>query len=147
MKTKLIPIVLLLLTSVVGVNANTIISNQNINVEKLVKDQIETKYNDAVIVETETVNNQIKVDIIHQQKEKDVLFNNQGVWQSTKYDMPKSELPKKIKEVIENSKYSSYKISDVEVIETPSKNIYEIELDKFFSDEITIYVTLDGKIL
>ena len=147
MKTKLIPIVLLLLTSVVGVNANTIISNQNINVEKLIKDQIEAKYNDAVIVETETENNQIKVDIIHQQKEKDVLFNNQGVWQSTKYDMPKSELPKKIKEVIENSKYSSYKISDVEVIETPSKNIYEIELDKFFSDEITIYVTLDGKIL
>ena len=147
MKTKLIPIVLLLLTSVVGVNANTIISNQNINVEKLINDQIEAKYNDAVIVETETENNQIKVDIIHQQKEKDVLFNNQGVWQSTKYDMPKSELPKKIKEVIENSKYSSYKISDVEVIETPSKNIYEIELDKFFSDEITIYVTFDGKIL
>ncbi len=110
--------------------------------------QVKAKYQGAVIRGTEREDGQIKVEIIHQQKEKDVVFNAQGVWQSTTYDMRNSELPDSIKQVLKNSEYSSWSVDDVEVIETPTQSMYEIELDKWFNDEdMTIYITFDGKIL
>ena len=110
--------------------------------------QVKAKYQGVVIRGTEREDGQIKVEIIHQQKEKDVVFNAQGVWQSTTYDMRNSELPDSIKQVLKNSEYSSWSVDDVEVIETPTQSMYEIELDKWFNDEdMTIYITFDGKIL
>ena len=118
------------------------------NIDSTIRSQIEAKYKGAVIVEMEREDGKIKVEVIHDQKEKDIVSSAQGVWQSTKYDISKSELPKKIKEVIKTSKYSSYSIDNVEVIETPTQSMYEIELDKWYnSDEVTIYITFDGKIL
>ena len=127
---------------------NTTNATNPSNVDSAVRSQIEAKYKGAVIIEMEREDGKIKAEIIHDQKEKDVVSNAQGVWQSTKFDISKSELPKKIKEVIKASKYSSYSIDNVEVIETPTQSMYEIELDKWYnSDEVTIYITFDGKLL
>ena len=153
MKIKFIAPVLFLLMSFFVASANSVrpinttntISNTNI--DSLIRSKIEQKYKNAVILEIKNEDGNIEVEIIHDQKEKDVVFNSLGVWQSTKYDIFKSELSKKIKEVIKKSKYSSYSIDSIEVIETPARLIYEIELDKWFSDDITIYVTFDGEIL
>ena len=143
MKTKIITIALLLFTTLGLAIANP----TNVDVDAKINNHIETKYKDAVVLETENEEGKIEVKIIHQQKEKKVIFNKLGVWQSTKYDIKKSELPQKIKTTIKGSKYSSYKIDSIETIETPKQSIYEIELEKLFNDDITIYITFDGKIL
>lgn len=140
MKTIFITIALLFTTLTV------VMANPN-SKDAEIRKQIETMYKNAVILEIEYENGNIEVEIIHNQKEKDVTFNNAGEWQSTKYDILKLELPDKIKTVIKNSKYSSYNIDDIEAIETPSKSIYEIELDKLLSDDVTIYITFEGVIL
>ena len=151
MKIKFIaPVLLLLLMTFFVASANAVNPTNTINsvnIDSLIRNHIETKYKDAVILETKNENGNIEVEIIHDQKKKDVVFNNLGVWQSTKYDVLKSELPKKIKEAIKKSKYSSYRINEIEIIETPARSIYEIELEKLFGDDITIYITFDGKIL
>lgn len=144
MKTKLITAILLLSATLATASPN---ATSPTNIDSLIRTQIEAKYSGAVIVDVENENGKIEVDIVHKQTEKDVIFNNFGVWQSTKYDILKTELPKKITEAIKKSKYSSYSIDDVEVIETPSRSIYEIELEKWFSDDITIYITFDGVII
>jgi len=141
MKIKFFSTALLLFTTFVVAFGNPI------EIDLLIRGQVFAKYKNAVIIETEKENQNIKVEIIHQHKEKDLIFNSQGVWQSTKYDISKSELPNKIKTALKNSQYSSYRIDDIEVIETPTKSIYEIDLDKIFGDDITIYVTFDGEIL
>ncbi len=127
---------------------NTTNATNPSNADSVVRSQIEAKYKGAVIIEMEREDGKIKAEIIHDQKEKDVVSSTQGVWQSTKFDISKSELPQKIKEVIKASQYSSYSIDNVEVIETPTQSMYEIELDKWYnSDEVTIYITFDGKLL
>ena len=141
MKTKFITTLLLLFTTLSIATAQTI----DVNIE--LKKYIDTKYKDALILEIEEDGINIEVEIIHNKKRKDLVFNKLGIWQSTKYDIKRSELPEKIKKIIKKSKYSSYKIDDVEVIETPTKSLYELGLDKWFGDEITIYVTLEGKII
>ncbi len=147
MKTTLIKVALILFTTF-GLNAANGFSQTNsTDVDLLIKNQIEAKYKGAVILETEKENGKIEVEIISNQKKKTLIFSNEAVWQSTKYDVLKSELPEKIKEVIKNSKYSSYKIDEVEVIEKPDRNLYKIDLDKFLSDDVTIYIDFDGKII
>ena len=141
MKTKFITTLLLLFTTL------SIATAQTIDVTIELKKYIETKYKDALILEIEEDGINIEVEIIHNKKRKDLVFNKLGIWQSTKYDIKRSELPEKIKKIIKKSKYSSYKIDDVEVIETPTKSLYELGLDKWFGDEITIYVTFEGKII
>lgn len=131
-----------LLLSVVVASANPT------NMYSEIRKQIEMKYKGAVVLKIDDDNGKFEVEIIHQGNEKDAIFNNLGVWQSTKYDIKKSELPKKIKNVVENSVYSSYRIEEVEVIETPTQSLYEIDLDKWFKDEdVTVYITFDGEIL
>ena len=120
----------------------------SVNIDSLIRSEISLKYKGAVIIEIEKENGNIEVEIIHEQKEKNVIFNSQGEWQSTKYDISKTELPTNIKDAIANSKYSSYNIDDIEVIKTPTTSMYEVKLDKWFSsDEKTIYITFDGKII
>ncbi len=147
MKTKTTTLLLLLLATLTisSAKCNT---TTTINIDSLIEQQVSTRYQGAIILELETEDGNIKGEIIHEQRKKSVIFNRQGVWQSTKYDLLKSELPKSIKDVIKASKYSSYWIDDIEVIETPSRSLYEIELDKWFNrDEFTIYITFEGKIL
>ena len=141
MKTKFITTLLLLFTTL------SIAIAQPIDVNIELKKYIETKYKDALILEIEEDGTNVEVEIIHNNKKKELVFNNLGIWQSTKYDIKRSELPKKIKNIIKKSKYSSYRIDDVEVIVTPTKSLYELDLDKWFGDEITIYVTFEGKII
>ena len=141
MKTKMITSVLLLLTTFAFAIPNPTDVNTKIN------KQIKTKYQDAIILERENEDGNIEIEIVHKQKEKKVIFSNLGVWQLTKYDLFKSELPQKIKNTIKASKYSSYVIDEIKVIETPTNSIYEIELDKMFDEDITIYVKFDGEIL
>ncbi len=117
------------------------------DVLRKVREYIKTEYKDALIVETERENGKVEVDIVHGKTKKTVIFDELGTWQSTKYEIKKSELPGVIKSSLKNSEYSSYRVEEVEVIETPDKSLYEIELGKLFSDGITIYATPEGEIL
>ena len=139
---KLLSIVTLLSATVFAANAQTA------DVKTKIDNQIIKMFDGkAVVVETENKNNLFELEVIHQSIEKEIIFTSAGEWQSTSYDIPKSDLPEKIKAVIKASKYSSYSIDDVDVIITPLKSVYKIDLDKLFGDDITIYVTFEGEIL
>ena len=146
MKKKLIPAILLLAATFTSAYSNNLMQAKD--PDSSIKNHIETKYKGAVTLETEHEDGLIKVEIRHQHKNKDVVFTAQGVWLSTNYDLSKSDLPTKIKTVLKESQYSSYNIDDIEVIESPTKFLYEIELEKWFNDdEKTIYITSEGDIL
>lgn len=119
-----------------------------IDSDTVIRRKIKELYPDAIISHIEHENGIIEVELMHQNRDKEVKLTNDAIWISTEYDIRNSELPENIKNLIKNtSKYDGYSIDEVKVIETPSRSIYEIELDKWFSDDITIQVTFDGKIL
>ncbi len=97
--------------------------------------------------EWEDDKNVYEVEIVHNGIEKDLYFNTQGQWQSTKFDIRKKQLPAKVREIISSSTYTFYLIEDIEQIETPDKTIYKVEMEKILSDyEVTLFFDENGEI-
>lgn len=108
---------------------------------------IQTKYPGSVTIDIDNDDGKIEVEIVHERKEKDLDFNSRGEWLKTSYELEKSDLPRNIKEALKSSAYSSYSVDDVEFNETPKDSYYKIDLEKWFSDDVTVYISSSGKIL
>lgn len=106
---------------------------------------IQEKYPRAITIDIDNDKTKIEVEIVHDGREKDLLFNSRGQWQSTSFEMLDSELPRVIEEALKDSSYSSYSIEDIDFYETPKQSYYKIELEKWFSDDVTVYISTDGK--
>lgn len=112
------------------------------NIKKFISD----KYPDARIVEIDTERNgMVEVDIVHQNRGKDVLFKADGSWVSTSWDIRVSELPQAAQSAV-NAKYPNYRIDDVEYVETPDGDYYLVEVERGEA-EAKVKVTAEGAIL
>ncbi|MFI3330546.1 MAG: PepSY-like domain-containing protein [Rikenellaceae bacterium] len=114
---------------------------------KKITSEIQRMYRGASIKEIEKERTGYEVEIIHEKRSKEVKFNNSINWVSTTYDIRSSELPPKIQDAIKRSKYGVMRIDDVDVIETPKRNYYEIEFDKLLGGEAKARIDFNGKFL
>lgn len=113
--------------------------------DKTIKDFIQEKYPNTFIVEFEYEDGMIKVEIIHENKEKDIYFNGAKKWVISKWDLLRNELPEIVNSII-NSKYPNYKLDDVEYVQTPSEEYYLVELEQG-EQEIKLRINKNGNIL
>ena len=104
---------------------------------------IEENYPEARIVDIEIEQQYIEVEIIHNQKNKDVIFNAQKEWTNTHYDIKQTEIEEIVLESIKQSEYQNHKIDDIEKYETPSGIYYLIEFD----ENIKIKIDTNGQII
>ena len=115
------------------------------NLNQTYVDFISSNYIGAVILESEYEHGYLEVEIFHEAKEKIVRFNASNVWVDTHWDIRKTDLPSAVNTALNNSKYSKYRIDDVEYYQTPSGDYYLLELEKGFKD-VTIRIKADGNI-
>ena len=119
---------------------------ENIPVNNEIKNFIEQKYEGAKILYAEKdFNGETDVEIIHDNKSKEVKFNRNNNWISTTWDVAINDLPDAARESVIN-RYPDYRIDDVDYIETPSGNRYKVEMEKGEWDK-TLFVTANGEIL
>ena len=105
-------------------------------------------YPNARIIDIEREDGRIEVEIIDGNFVREVLFDMNNVWILTKTDLKQSEIPSNIREAIAHSEYSTYKIEDATLVETPQIDYYEIELEDEISDhEVTLKIDTDGNII
>ena len=121
---------------------------------------IEEKYAGARIVEVDVENDKsdrdygfTEVDIIHfdsdinRNTSKEVLFDKNGEWYSTSWDVRKNELPVAVTTTISNQ-YAGYQIDDAEYFEMAAGTAYYlIELEGNNTLDINIKIAADGTIL
>lgn len=107
---------------------------------------INSKYPGARIVEIENEHQTIEVDIIHENRGKEVVFDINQKWINTHYDISKQEVETIVLEALNNSAYHSYVIDDIEKYETPSGDYYLFELEKG-QQEIKIKMDREGNML
>lgn len=113
---------------------------------KTIQDFIGEKYPGARIVEREYDDGMIKVEIVHENREKDIYFDGAETWVMSKWDLLRSELPKKIVYII-SSQYTNYKLDDVEYVETHTREeYYLVELEQG-DREIKLRINKNGNIL
>ena len=119
---------------------------ENIALNDYIKDFIEQKYEGVRILYAEKdFNGEIEVEIVHDNKTKEVRFNRNNNWISTIWDLPISQLPDAARESV-LSRYPEYRIDDVDYVEKPSGDCYKVEIEKGEWDR-TVFVTANGEIL
>lgn len=111
------------------------------------KEFIESKYPNARIVDVDWENNgTVEVDIIHDNKNKEVVFDKDNNWLYTSWDLRISDLTEAIRDIVKNPDYSGYHIDDADFVETAQEHYYLLELEKG-GQEIKVKVDESGKIL
>lgn len=94
-----------------------------------IKDFISTKYPNSRILEIEKEKGNIEVDIIYQNREKEIFFDYKINWLYTKTELINAELLNNIVEYV-SSNYPGYRIDDAEMYEYPLEIVYIIEIEK-----------------
>ena len=116
-----------------------------------VKNFLQEKYAASEIVETDREHGQLEVDIIHDGVAKEVLFDNNGNWLSTSWEIGPDTLPEAVKTAIRqeiNDNYVGYETDDEpELVETPDGNYYRIELETENDKEVILKIREDGTLL
>jgi hypothetical protein len=137
---KLLPILFISLFALLSCE------EENIAINNDIRSFIEQKYEGARILYAEKeFNGEIDVEIIHDNKKKDVKFNRNNNWINTTWDVAINDLPDAARESVIN-RYPDYRIDDVDYIETPSGDRYKVEMEKGEWDK-TVFVTANGEIL
>ena len=105
---------------------------------------IQANYPGAVIRERDYDDGRIEVDIIHDRREKEVLFNFREEWMRTTYDVYPDELPDAVKAALkaEFGEHAYWGNDDCECVETPEGTFYEVEV----WDEWDVYLSAGGDI-
>ena len=107
---------------------------------------IAEKYPNALGLEFDWDDGLLEVEIYHEGKEKSVCFDGAGRWVKTEWDVRLSELPDAVRTAIAGSQYASYRVDDIEYVQTSGTEYYRIELERGDS-EATLRVDASGNML
>lgn len=94
-----------------------------------IKEQIAQKYPDATVIETDSENGMLEIDILDNGKSKEVVFNGDN-WESTSWKVSKSEVPSTVMGTLRKSEYNKYRMDDIYFYETPVNSYYLFELEQ-----------------
>ena len=114
--------------------------------DKTVREFIAKKYPGATVREFDYDDGLLEVEIVHEGRAKEVYFNGAGSWVKTEWDVRRNELPAPVASAVAASQYASWKIDDIEYVQTPSAEYYLIELEQG-SSEVRLRITASGEIL
>ncbi len=110
-----------------------------------IQNQIKQKYPQAILLDTDREKGKYEVDILDQGKNKEVIFNG-TTWQTTFWEVNKTDVPTTVMDAFRNSTYGKYRIDEIHFFETPANTYYHFELEK---DGQEVYLSVDthGNIL
>lgn len=103
--------------------------NNFMPVSPTLKDKISLKYPGATIIETDTGNGLLEVDIIDKGQIKELTFND-DLWVSTSWAVNKTDVPQNVIDALRKSSYSNYRIEDIHYVETPDHSYYLFDLEQ-----------------
>lgn len=137
---KVLPILLVALFSVFGISCD----QQKNDIPEKVQASFEEMFPTASEVEWEIENkNEWEAEFEMDGKEASACFTNEGEWIETEYEI--ESLPETI-ETILNETYPGFEIDEIEIVESPEFNGFEIDL-KNGEKEIEILVNDNGEVI
>lgn len=108
-----------------------------------VKAAVEERYPAAKIIEIEREHNTIEVNIIHENRVKEVIFNSSIVWLYTSWEVTLAEVPEAVKLAVQ-AQYPNSRIDDVDFVESPVQSYYLVDIEPADKD---VKVTPEGIII
>lgn len=130
--------------SISVVTADSLHPGNSSGLNDSISEFIATNYPNATIREIDNEHGLIEVEIYHENREKTLYFNGSYQWVRTEWDVRRNDLPAAVVSTL-NAQYGGYQIDDIEYVETPNGDYYEIELERG-DREVTVRVAANGTI-
>lgn len=109
---------------------------------------IRENYPGASIVEKDSDDGMLEVEIRHEGREKELLFNGAGAWVRTSWEVRYAELPAAVTAAVCGSEYAAWEFDGADYVQTPDGAWYALELEEERLDrEVTLRIAEDGTIL
>ena len=123
-------------------------SGGGVQVTSGIESFLQKNYPDAYVKERDYDDGRIEVEIIHDGREKDVIFNFNEEWLRTTYDVYPNELPDAVKTALkaEFGEDAYWGNDDCECVENPEGTFYEVEVETR-GDDWDVYISAAGKII
>ena len=104
-------------------------------------------FTDPRIIEVERERDVLEVEIIEGRKHREVCFDSNGNWLSTRTELQRQEVPAEVLAALDNSQYADWRVDDIDHFETPADEWYRFELEEPQSDrEVELRIRPDGGI-
>jgi len=137
---KVLSVLLVALLSVFVMSCD----QQKVNIPENVQASFQKMFPAATDIEWEMEDeNKWEAEFKIEEKEVSACFTSEGEWIETEYAV--ESLPETIETII-NESYPGFEIDEVEIVESPEFNGYEVEL-KNGKEEMEIMVTRQGEIM
>ena len=108
-------------------------------VPEVLKNFINKNYSGAKIIDIDIERGITEIDILHENRAKELHFNSSNEWLYTTWDVKRTEIPNIVNKVEKD--YPGYRIDDIDYKESADgSKVYIFELEKGKED---IYVTVD----
>ena len=109
---------------------------------------IRENYPGASIVEKDSDDGMLEVEIRHEGREKELLFNGAGAWVRTSWEVRRAELPEAVTAAWAVSEYAGWEFDGADYLQTPDGAWYALELEEERTDrEVTLRIAENGTIL
>lgn len=137
---KVLTVLLVALFSVFVISCN----QQQVNIPEKVQASFEELFPTATEVEWEMEDeNEWEAEFEVDGKEASACFTIEGEWIETEYEL--ESLPETIETILMET-YPGFEIDEIEIVESPDFNGYEVELKKG-EEELEVMVTNEGEVL
>lgn len=129
--------------------ATAAVSAQDLRMDEVpsnLTDSFQKEYPNASDVEWEMEGMNYNVEFEIDRMDHEIWYSEDGKIVKMEQELDNKNLPGVITKLID-SKYSEYKIDSVEMTEKDGKKTYEVELDKGWTEEKTLIVDENGKVI
>lgn len=103
-------------------------------------------YSSATDVEWEMDGMNYKVEFDLDRMENEIWYSKEGKILKSEMELNEKDLPSAIATAVKN-KYPEYNVDEIEVTEIDGKKTYEVELEKWFNEDVKLSFSEDGTIL
>lgn len=140
---KNLKIAALALFATAAVSAQDMATNQ---IPANLNSSFQQAYPNATDIEWEMDGMNYKVEFELDKMDNEIWYSKEGKVVKSEMEVTENDLPSAVSSAIKE-KYSDYSVDEVEVTEMDGKKTYEVELEKWFSDDVKLVIAEDGTIL
>lgn len=88
----------------------------------------------AIVIEKDYDDGYLEVEIRHEGREKEMLFNGQNDWVLTRWDVAYRELPEAVLTAFRQSEYAQWELDDITYTQTQTGEWYVLEVEDYRTD-------------
>ena len=88
----------------------------------------------AIVIEKDYDDGYLEVEIRHEGREKEMLFNGQNDWVLTRWDVAYRELSEAVLTAFRQSEYAQWELDDITYTQTPTGEWYVLEVEDYRTD-------------